>query len=266
MKAPIIKPVIEPILDFVRSRGVSVKSATQIFMQFHVLKHLNWSTARFMGGTALVMGYQNPRFSEDVDLTHVKKPLALKEALLKASQEIETWLGDPVNLLAPNKSTNSTWRLICQHSEADSTRLHIDSQIYPAHSTRPLVVEFPSLNPIVVQALSLQEILAEKILALAYRRYLGGRDLFDIWYHCFRHSDWELQFVEIQKYLKLKLKDRKISEQDLWTHLEKRVGGSADLTRARQEWMRYLPHQFQQDSIFSEILNRSKFLMSFRKI
>lgn len=43
-------------------------------MQVAVLKNLNFEEAVLIGGTALVMGNGNPRFSEDVDLAGVERP------------------------------------------------------------------------------------------------------------------------------------------------------------------------------------------------
>lgn len=238
-----------------QKKFLSPQEVAQNFIQAVVLRHLSLPLTRFMGGTALVLGYNNPRFSEDVDLTQVRHPSLLHPGLIKAKNEVEGWFGKPV-ILSPPKSEGRTWKLVVRMNPSTSLRLHIDSQPFKAYTTRPLVIEFSPLPPFVCQALEVDEIMAEKVIALAYRRYLGGRDLFDLWFHWLRvetnHSRQQL----IAELVKKKVRERKLSFQELYKLLSLRLSGKIPLTRAREEWKRYLPPDFQKPSIFDDIVSR----------
>ncbi len=240
-----------------KEKHLSLKETAQIFLQVCVLKHLSLSSARFMGGTALVLGYNNPRFSEDIDLTQVQKPALLRPGLMKARFEIEGWFGKPVILTAP-KVGGQTWRMIVTLSPSESVRLHIDSQPFKAYTTRPLVIDQPPLSPFVCGTLELDEIMADKIIALACRNYLGGRDLFDLWFHWLRMETGKPRQKFILDLVKKKIRERKISLKELRRLLAERVGGKIVLARAREEWKRYLPADFQKVSILNEIVSRCR--------
>lgn len=255
---------LESIRKYATEKRISDIEATQVLLQVLVLKHLSLPDARFMGGSALVFGYGNPRFSEDIDLTEVKNPLKLSQGLQNAVREAAQWLGTKVNLKPP-KPGKRTWKIICSLSRSQSIRLHIDSQAYPAHTSRPLVIEFPSLSSFVCETLALQEILAEKVIALAFRKYAGGRDLFDLWFHWLRKPDWELQKDEILHLVKLKLKERKLSKIQFIQNLNQRLKKGPFSNRAKEEWQRYLPPEFQKESVFEDILNNNQKLTTWIK-
>ncbi len=244
-------------------RGLSLQDAAQVFLQVIVLRHLSDPKVVFMGGTALVFGYGNPRFSEDVDLTQVKDPESLRPGLVKARAEIENWFAAKTLLQAPQapKTGARTWRLTVRLGRrAESLSLHVDSQPFKAHTTRPIVVTYPSLQPIVIPTLSLEEIPAEKILAVAGRRYLGGRDLFDLWFHWLRKADWEQSREAVQALVQKKRLERRLKKEDVGTRLSQRLSPGHSLDRARQEWGRYLPREFQRTAVYEEIIERCRFV------
>lgn len=243
------------IQRYAQERHLSQQDAAQIFLQVVVLRHLSDPRAVFMGGTALVFGYENPRFSEDVDLTHVTDQDALRPGLIKARAEIEHWFGAKTTLQAP-KSNGRTWRIVVRFNRAESLNLHVDSQPNRAHTTRPIVVAYPAMQPIVVQTLSLQEIMAEKILAIAGRRYLAGRDLFDVWFHWLRKEDWQYAWSVTRELLKKKMRERHLQLHDVCEQVAQRLSLHASLHRARQEWTRYLPPEFQRESVYEDIIHR----------
>lgn len=245
--------VPEAVRLYSREKNLSLQDAAQMFLQVLVLKHLNLSPARFMGGGALVFGYGNPRFSEDIDLTQVDNPLLLKTGLTKAASEIEGWFSAPVTLNPP-KGKGRSWRLIVRLGRAESIRLHIDSQRNRAYTSQPVVIEYPSLQSFVVEALSLDEIMSEKIIALACRRYLGGRDLFDLWFHWLKTPEPTVSRAAVRQYVGQKLAERRLDLSDLLQKLEQRLRQAKTPERARDEWKRYLPPPFQKESVFEAIL------------
>ena len=250
---------IESILRYARERKFSLQDAAQTFLQVVVLRRLSAPQARFMGGTALVLGYGNPRFSEDVDLTQVSDLERLGPGLLKAKTELEGWFGSPV-ILRPPKTGGRTWRLTLRRGRSESLSLHVDSQPYRAYTMRPIVIEYPSIPPFVCEALELDEILSEKIVAVACRRYLGGRDLFDLWFHWLRSDAWADRKNSILELVTKKLRERSLKDDDFKRLLTTRLSENVSLNRARHEWKRYLPPDFQKATVFSEIVTRCRLL------
>lgn len=243
----------EAIQRFSREQRVSLQDAAQVFLQVLVLKHLSAPEAVFMGGTALVLGYGNPRFSEDVDLTQVSDPLLLKPGLDKAAAEAGAWFGAPTRL-APPKAKGRTWRLSVLLGRADTLSLHVDSQGDRAHTGQAILLSYPSIPAFVCMTLGLDEILAEKIVAVAYRRYLGGRDLFDLWFHLSKEPELGAKLSVVAGYVRKKLLARALDQSDFERRLEERLIHPRSLARAREEWARYLPTELQKPAVFQSIL------------
>ncbi len=252
----------EMVQRYGREKNLSPQDAAQTFLQVMVLKHISLPAARFMGGTALTLGYGNPRFSEDIDLAQVSNPELLRPGLVRAVAELQGWFGSPVKLTPP-KPKGRTWRITIRLGRAEFLSLHIDSQRYQAYSTQPIVIQFPAISSFVLAAMKLEEILAEKIIAVAYRRYLGGRDLFDLWFHWLREPVPSEKGSLIRGYLEKKIKERSLSFSDFLLRLKKRVSPAESLDRARREWKRYLPQEFQKPADFKAILDSCQNLPEF---
>lgn len=251
----------DAIQEYSRLRQISRQDALQVFFQIIVLKHLSAPRARFMGGTALVLGHGNPRFSEDIDLTQVASPQELKPGLDKAARELGDWLGHSVTVTAP-KSGTRTWRLQCGLDRAHTVRLHIDSQPYSAYTNFPIVVQFPTLPPLVCASLSVEEIMADKIIAVGNRAYLGGRDLFDLWFHWLKNADWNEALPRIQNFVQNKFRERRLQTDPFLKKLNRLLTPEVYLKRIQDEWRRYLPTNFQTTLIQNTIVERVKLLPS----
>jgi len=248
-----------PAVAHARERGLPLRDAAQVFMQVIVLRHVSEPQARLMGGTALALGYGNPRFFEDADLTQVADPESLGPGLKRAGVELEGWFAASAAAAAP-KPGRRTWRMTIRMGRPESLRLHVDSQPFKAHTARPIVIEYPSIPPFVFPALEVDEIMAEKVIALAARRYLGGRDLFDLWFHWLRSPRWQTRADAIMDLLSLKLRERSLRPQQVSSLLSSRLSEGMALTRARQEWKRYLPADFQKPPVQNEIVARCRLL------
>ncbi|MFH2074175.1 MAG: nucleotidyl transferase AbiEii/AbiGii toxin family protein [Pseudomonadota bacterium] len=160
----------------------------------------------FQGGTALRWCYGGIRFSEDLDFV---TPLGadevrakLNRALKAVEREMVPHFG-PGALTSSDKSTRTdTLKIFVDYRPAASrekisvklefegirkdtlpeTKNHILSAL-PAVSYLIAAGDFrvPRPNAVLV-AETLPEILSDKIRALLERRYLKGRDIFDLWY------------------------------------------------------------------------------------
>ncbi len=244
---------IEIVQQYARERGLSKRDAAQTLMQILVLRHIAVEKTTLIGGTALVLGDGNPRFSEDIDLTGLENPLRLREGLQSAKVEVGRFFNCEVRLTAP-KQTGRTWRLVAPLESSDSLRLHIDTQPYPAQTVRPVIVRYPAIPAFVFGAARVEEIMADKVIAVALRRYLGGRDLFDLWFHWLSKTERGQITEQVQQHLQAKLKQRSLSAQDLLRKLSGRLTETPSLERARQEWERYLTTPFQKESVYQEII------------
>ena len=244
-----MKNLPESLLTYARERGLAEYQALQVFLQVLVLKNITWDEKRMIGGTVLVLGHSNPRFSEDIDLTSVKNILDLEKDLKKSVHEIEVWFQSKVVLSPPKKNT---WKLsltLREHSRI--IRLHIDSQKYPTHSYHPIIVSFPGIPAFVVPSVALEEILADKLIALAFRNYIGGRDVFDLWYHWFQGSRSQEKNKGVLSYLEKKKKDSGI-DGDVIKKICERLKGKIS-ERCRDEWDRYLPQNFRNEKLHQDI-------------
>lgn len=148
----------------------------------------------FIGGTCLRACYSSPRLSEDLDFTggagFRRDDLAeLGEVL---TGRLQTRYGLPVRVSAPVKATGrvSTWKLTIEtrpgRRHLPAQRIHLDICAIPSHQTRPTMLRNLygidlGTSGLILQAESREEILADKIIALAFRENrVKNRDLWDI--------------------------------------------------------------------------------------
>lgn len=248
-----MKQVPENISLHARQKGISLTQAIQSFLQVLVLKNINWGHKKMIGGTVLVLGHGNPRFSEDIDLTQVSDVSQLTSSLTKSLPEIETWLQATARLIPP-KVNKSTWKLSVSWKDSNQNiRLHIDSQPYPAHSSHSVLVQFPAIPSFVIPSVQIEEIMADKLLALTFRPYVGGRDVFDLWYHWLQSNDWMGKTETVLNFFQKKIKDRKIIENPI-TKITTRLGTQIG-TRCQDEWDRYLPQNMRDEKLYQQIYN-----------
>jgi len=160
----------------------------------------------FQGGTALRWCYGGSRFSEDLDfVTSLDMDIVRKKLnrMLKAVERVMVPHFGPGALSASEKTTRKdTLKIYVDYRPVSSrekisvklefeglrkdtipeTQNHILSAL-PSVSYLIAAGDFriPRPNTVLV-AETLPEILSDKIRALLERRYLKGRDIFDIWY------------------------------------------------------------------------------------
>lgn len=148
----------------------------------------------FIGGTCLRVCYGSQRLSEDLDFTggtdFKKSDLsALAETL---TDHLQTRYGLPVSVSEPVKTGGrvSTWKLTIEtcpgQRHLPAQRIHLDICAIPSHDPQPMMLRNLygidlGTSGLILQAQSREEILADKILALAFRENrIKNRDLWDI--------------------------------------------------------------------------------------
>src|SRR5690554_5357370 len=149
----------------------------------------------FIGGTSLRMCYNSARLSEDLDFNGGMnfKPSQFEgleveiQKYIQNKYETEVWVNKPTEVAQGN---TSSWKIsiIKEANQPDLPRqkMHIDVCAIPSFDIekRPLINHYDIVVPtegILVPVQSLQETLADKLIALAYRaRRIKPRDVWDI--------------------------------------------------------------------------------------
>lgn len=148
----------------------------------------------FMGGTCLRACYGSQRLSEDLDFTggsgFQESDLASLGRVL--TKRLHIRYGLPVNVSEPKKTGRkvSTWKLMIEtrpgQHHLPAQRIHLDICAIPSHDPRPMMLRNLygidlGTSGLILQAQSREEILADKIIALAFRENrIKNRDLWDI--------------------------------------------------------------------------------------
>lgn len=148
----------------------------------------------FMGGTCLRACYGSNRLSEDLDFTggaefNRDKLTTLARVLV---DRLQIKYGLTVEVSEPTRETGNvdTWKLKVQtrpgQRDAPAQRINIDIWAIPSHDRRPMMlrnlynVDMGTAG-LILQAESREEILADKLVAVALRpNRLKNRDLWDI--------------------------------------------------------------------------------------
>jgi hypothetical protein len=207
----------------------------------------------FIGGTCLRACYGSPRLSEDLDFTggidFSKRHLADLARVLPAS--IQARYNLPVRISEPVRTDGkvSTWKLTIEtrpgNCHLPAQRIHLDICAIPSHDPRPLMLRNLygldlGTSGLILQAQSREEILADKIIALAFREgRIKNRDLWDI--------AWLVQrgIVLPVNLIALKINDHQRSACEFRSLLETRVASLDSDPQVREDFLkemgRFLP-------------------------
>ncbi len=130
----------------------------------------------------------------------------------------------------------------------DATSVSVKFALYPVYTTHVTPLRLPSPLPVlplvVVRAETEAEILADKVAAFAGRRYVKGRDVFDIWW--LRQRGIEVD----QDMVRRKLEDYGVQPErsrDNLTRLRP--------DRVRQELERFLPLRYRTQVLRPDVLS-----------
>lgn len=184
----------------------------------------------FIGGTCLRACYGAERLSEDLDFSGGRDFRRESMAGLKAALEtgLRAKYGLEVEVMEPVRETGNTdtWkiRIITRPTRRTmpAQRINIDICAVPSHDRRPLMlrnhygVEMGT-SGLILQAESREEILADKLLALALRpNRVKNRDLWDIGW--LKRHNINLSAVLLSR----KIADRRLAPEDFLKYLERR--------------------------------------------
>lgn len=218
----------------------------------------------FIGGTCLRACYGSSRLSEDLDFTggsdFQRGDLAELGQIL--TERLRTRYGLPVRVSEPLKTGRnvSTWKVAVEirpgQKHLPAQRIHLDICAIASHDPRPMMLRNLygidlGTSGLILQAQSREEILADKIIALAFRENrIKNRDLWDI--------AWlSQQGIELPADLiPLKIRDHKQGKASFVTMLETRLTALRTQPETRKDFMkemrRFLPAATVRDTIDKE--------------
>jgi predicted nucleotidyltransferase component of viral defense system len=218
----------------------------------------------FIGGTCLRACYGSLRLSEDLDFTggndFRRGDLADLATIL--TDRLKNRYGLPVRVSEPVKigGTVSTWKLVIEthpgRKDLPAQRINLDICAIPSHDPRPMMLRNLygvdlGTSGLILQAQSREEILADKVVALALRENrIKNRDLWDIGWLTQQGVELPLPLIP------LKIHDHKCGKAGFIAALEDRLAalrGRPD-TRADfiKEMRRFLPPAAVRDTIEKE--------------
>lgn len=207
----------------------------------------------FIGGTCLRACYGSSRLSEDLDFTGGKdfRRSDLTELGKVLGETLGTRYGLKVTVSDPVREEGkvSTWKMSVEtrpgRKDLPTQRIHLDICGIPSHDPRPMMLRTlygvdMGTSGLILQAQSREEILADKVIALAFRESrIKNRDLWDI--------AWlRQQGVELPVHLiPLKIEDHRRTKDEFLSLLQSRVGelGASEALRKDfiNEMRRFLP-------------------------
>lgn len=157
------------------------------YLQIHFLdkfyQQSNLNSTYFKGGTALRLIFGSSRFSEDLDFTsllpvnNIKGILKQTVKILDAQfpnitiKDVDTIQGYSAKLYLPTEISKQHLTVKLDFSQREEVVQTL---------TSPVETQLPVTSIALVEHLSKEEMLAEKMRALKNRR--KGRDLFDLWF------------------------------------------------------------------------------------
>jgi predicted nucleotidyltransferase component of viral defense system len=218
----------------------------------------------FIGGTCLRACYGSSRLSEDLDFTGGKdfRRSDLTELGKVLGETLGTRYGLKVSVSDPIREEGkvSTWKMSIEtrpgRKDLPTQRIHLDICAIPSHDPRPMMLRTlygvdMGTSGLILQAQSREEILADKVIALAFRESrIKNRDLWDI--------AWlRQQGVELPVHLiPLKIDDHRRTKDEFRSLLQSRVGelGTSEALRKDfiNEMRRFLPAAVKAQTVEQE--------------
>ena len=215
----------------------------------------------FIGGTCLRACYGSPRLSEDLDFTggcdFKQDDLSAFAAVL--TERLETRYGLLARISEPVKTGGhvSTWKLTMETRPGlrhlPAQRIHLDICAIPSHAPRPMMLRNLygidlGTSGLILQAQSREEILADKMIALAFRENrIKNRDLWDIAWLVQQGVTLPVELVPV------KVRDHQREESEFAAVLQSRSAALSNEPRLREDFLkemrRFLPAVTVRDTL-----------------
>lgn len=216
----------------------------------------------FIGGTSLRMCYNSSRLSEDLDFNggHDFKPSEFEgleseiQTYMQNKYETEVWVNKPSG---EQQGDTVSWKISIvkgpNRTDLPRQKMHIDVCSIPSFDIekRPLINHYDIVVPtegILVPVQSLQETLADKLIAFAYRaRRIKPRDIWDIVW--IKQRGIDLSKILIEKKLNSRHKQTDDFRQALSTALTKLMSEEEVHNDFNMEMSRFIPKQIKERTL-----------------
>lgn len=207
------------------------------YLQIHFLDRFykipKLSGVYFKGGTAIRLLFGSSRFSEDLDFSSRVEIPRLRNFLNSATKKlIPEFPGLKIKEVKTVEGYSAKLYLPTEISRQDLT-VKLDfsrREVVKEKLTSPIETRLPISGVVLVEHLSKEELLAEKIRALVIRQ--KGRDLFDLWYLLSKNTRIDIRLMQ----KKFDLYDKKFSYEEL-----KNIVENWDERDLEQDIRRFLP-------------------------
>ncbi len=229
------------------------KEALQIYVLSELFALPESTLLTFQGGTCLRLIYEGVRYSEDLDFVTTASPAKLNQIIKKLTKSLTRLeaLFDGTLEIKQQKGSTTFHRFRIHNqkkNQHESFFISLEFANYPSYTLNiaPLQAqkELPGLPLTLVRAETLEEILTDKLCAIAGRTFCKGRDYFDRW--LLKQKGIKLN----SKLLKKKFKDYSVSSKDLIRGLK-----MASKQNIKTEMEKFLPlkyrRQFEADQYTS---------------
>jgi predicted nucleotidyltransferase component of viral defense system len=190
-----IRQIVQANPDYAAITPVIEKEILHHDIMDVLIKHGAMQRLTFIGGTSLRMCYNSARLSEDLDFNggYNFKPADFNgleseiQTYIQNKYETDVWVSKPAD---DTQGDTTSWKISISKApnrpDLPRQKMHIDVCAIPSFDVekRPLLNHYNTVVPtegILVPVQSMQEILADKFIALAYRaRRIKPRDIWDI--------------------------------------------------------------------------------------
>ena len=229
----------------------------------HVLiKHGALQRMTFIGGTSLRMCYNSSRLSEDLNFNggHDFQPSEFEglefeiQTYIQKKYETDVWVSRPSDVL---EGDTVSWKISIEKEpnrpDIPRQKMHIDVCAIPSFDVerRPLINHYDLVVPtegILVPVQSLQETLADKLIALAYRaRRIKPRDIWDIVW--IKQRGIELSEVLVNKKLNARRKETDDFQQALSAALTRLMSDEEVHNDFKMEMSRFIPREIKERTL-----------------
>lgn len=216
----------------------------------------------FIGGTSLRLCYDSSRLSEDLDFNggHDFDPSEFEgleyeiQAYLQNKYETDVWVSKPSS---EKQSDTVSWKMSiakeANRPDLPRQKMHIDVCAIPSFDIqrRPLLNHYQLVVPtegLLIPVQSLQEALADKLIALAYRsRRIKPRDIWDIVW--LRQRGTKISKKLVQDKLAARQKQIQDFRQALSVQLGKLLSESETQSDFNMEMSRFIPKQIRERTL-----------------
>lgn len=224
-------------------RKTILKEALQVLALEHLYSLPESDAITFQGGTCLRLLYGGPRYSEDLDFVvpDLHKVSGMFEKVRASAEKMGPLLEGNIWLRVQKESENLVrWKLYYEPLKGrENTSVSIEFAKYPAYTSQLLPLQipkgYPSIPLVLVKAEAEKEILTDKVTALATRKYLKGRDIFDIW--LLKSKGVEVDVMMVEK----KFKDYSVPK----VKIEEKVLQFTE-ARVKEDLENYLPKTYRE--------------------